>query len=205
MAHSLFGIFLVIILISILVLGALGIGIHLYGVSEIVGGAYGSRLQTYADYNLGLSIRYPSDFVVDQNYAYAGMGRDLQVRGVSFAVPESKLKNTNLLPGTQVSVEVIPNMPSCNVQLFMLNPNNIRSFIEGDVLYSSAIEKKANAKDEYEEQVYAVSGASPCVAVRYSIHSAPMTSYNASAMHAYARNDLISVFDTMRRSLVVQK
>lgn len=205
MTHSLFSIFLIIIIVSLLVLGAFGFGLHLYSASELAGGYYGSRLNTYMNYNLGLSMRYPSDFKVDEDYSYAGLGRDTQIRGTSFAVPESKLKDTNLLPGTQVSIEVIPNMPSCNVQFFMADPNNIRSFIEGDVLYSSAVKKNANAKDEYEEQVYAISGASPCIAIRYSIHSAPSTSYNASEMRAYAREDLISVFDTMRRSLIVQK
>lgn len=205
MTHSLFSIFLIIIIISLLVLGGLGFGLHLYRVSEMTGGAFGSRVNTYMNYNLGLSMRYPSDFAVNEEYSYAGMGRNTQIRGVSFAVPESKLKNTNLLPGTQISVEVIPGMPSCNAQIFISDPDTIRSFLEDDVLYSSAVKKKGNAKDEYEEQVYAVSGASPCVAVRYAIHSTPLTSYSDSSLRPYERDDLISAFDSMRRSLVVQK
>jgi hypothetical protein len=170
----------------------------------MTGGAFGARVNTYMNYNLGLSMRYPSDFDVNEEYVYS-VGRNSQIRGVSFSVPDSKLRNTNLLAGTQLSIEVIPGMPSCNAQIFISDPDTIHSFLENDVLYSSAVKKKGNAKDEYEEQVYAVSGASPCVAVRYSIHSAPMTSYGASSMRAYEREDLISAFDSMRHSLVVQK
>lgn len=205
MPQSLFSIFLIVIIISLLVLGAFGFGLHLYRASEMTGGAYGSRVTTYINYNLGLSMRHPSDFMVNEEYVYAGFGRNNQIRGVSFSVPEEKLKGTNLLQGTQISIEVISGMPSCNAQIFISNPDTIRSFLENDVLYSSAVKKNANAKDEYEEQVFAVSGASPCVAVRYSIHSAPEASYEASALRAYSREDLISAFDSMRRSLVVQK
>lgn len=205
MANSLFGVFLIVIVSSVLVLGALGFGAHLYSISELTGGVYGSRLDVYADYNLGLSLRYPSDFTVNEEYNYAGMGRDMLIQGISFSVPESKLKGTNLLPGTQASVEIIPNMPSCNVRLFLPDPSGITSFIEGDVLYSSAYRKTSNNKNDFEERVYAVAGSSPCIAIRYLIRTEPITSYNAASVSVYNRKDLLSVFDTMRRSLVVQK
>ncbi len=205
MTNSLFGVFLVLIIFSVLVLGALGFGAHLYTISEMTGGVYGSRLNTYADFNLGLSVRYPSDFVVNERYYYSGMGLDNQIQGVSFSVPESKLKGTNLLQGTKASVEVIPNMPTCNVRLFLSDPTNIRSFLEDDVLYSSALKKTNDRHNEYEELVYAITGSSPCVAIRYLIKTAPVTSYNAASVSLYNRKDLLSAFDTMRRSLVVQK
>jgi hypothetical protein len=205
MSNSLFGVFLIMIVSSVLVLGALGFGAHLYSISELTGGVYGSRLDTYADYNLGLSVRYPSDFAVDDTYNYPGLGSDKPIQGIAFTVPESKLKGTNLLRGTQASVEIVPNMSVCHVKLFLSNPTNIRSFIEDDVLYSSGILKTGNKNNEYEEQVYAISGSSPCVAIRYLIRTEPITSYNAASVALYNRKDLLLVFDTMRRSLTVQK
>ncbi len=137
MSNSLFGVFLIVLILTGHVLGALGFGMHLYAISELTGGVYGSRLDTYADYNLGLSVRYPSDVPVDKQYYYDWMGENKKIQGVAFAIPESKLKGTNLLSGTQASVEIIPNIPSCNARLFLSDPNEIRSFIENDVLYSS--------------------------------------------------------------------
>ncbi|MBX9765298.1 hypothetical protein K2X83_01510 [Patescibacteria group bacterium] len=205
MTQPLFGVFLTVLVFSVAVLVALAFGAHLYSVSELTGGAYGARLNTYADYNLGLSVRYPADFTVDDSYNYVGLGQDKYIQGISFSVPASKLKGTNLLPGTQASVEIIPNTPSCHVKLFLSDPSNIRSFIDGDVLYSSGMHKSENSKSEYEEQVYAITGSSPCVAIRYLIRTEPITSYNAASLASYNRKDLLSVFDTMRHSLVVQK
>jgi hypothetical protein len=205
MGQSLFGVFLIVLVVSGIVLGVFGVAAHLYGVSEMTWGTFGGRLQTYADFNLGLSMRYPADFVVNKEYFYDGMGANKYIQGVSFAVPNEKLEGTNLLPGTQASIEIIPNMPNCTVRLFMSDPDRVTAVEEDGVLFSTAYKKSSNKKNEYEEHVYAVMDSSPCVAVRYLIHTEPITSYTSPDRAQYSREDLFSAFNTMRDSLVVQR
>jgi hypothetical protein len=56
----------------------------------------------------------------------------------------------------------------------------------------------------YEQYAYALIGSSPCLAVRYFIHPGEMGAYDAS-VHAFDRPALLSQFDRIRKSLVIEQ
>ena len=205
MSTSIYGIFAAVLVLGFLVLAALGFSAHLYAISELTGGTFGSHMKTYSSFDWGFSVKYPSDFSVNDSYMYAGLGHERQIRGVSFTIPPDKIEGTNLSPDTRFSVEVMPNVPNCSARLFMASASKVRAYAEDGVGYSEIVRMNRGAGSTYEEHVYALLQSSPCVAIRYYIHSTNITSYTPENIQPFDREDLLAVFDAMKKSVSVRE
>ena len=201
MQNSVFGVFLVVILFTLGVFILAGFGIQAMTVVEITPGVFGARMETYSNSDTGISVRYPDDFSVDAEYVYDGLGKEKRISGVSFTIPKEKISGTNLSSDTTVSVEVIPNTPACSARMFIRDSRNVKPLLDGDTGYSFGTMKDHRVGNIYEEQVYALVGSSPCIAVRYFIHSTNIGNYPSGTVTEFNRKDLLLVFDTVRRSV----
>jgi hypothetical protein len=74
--------------------------------------------------------------------------------------------------------------------------------MENGAEYSVATSSEAAAGNLYEEMVYALSGISPCTAVRYYIHSSNIGNY-ATGTIEFDRAALLAAFDKIRMSLTL--
>ena len=74
---------------------------------------------------------------------------------------------------------------------------------EGNTEYSVAELGEGAAGNLYEEHVYALVGTSPCLAVRYLIHSGNMAMYDPGTVRAFDEPAVLRQFDKIRKSLVV--
>ena len=79
----------------------------------------------------------------------------------------------------------------------------VRKVREGDVDYSVAGLDDAGAGNFFEEHVYALIGTSPCLAVRYFIHSANIANFDPGTVRAFDKPALLRQFDKIRKSLVI--
>ena len=61
----------------------------------------------------------------------------------------------------------------------------------------------AGAGNRYFETVYAISGSSPCFAVRYFIHYSVIENYPAGTVQQFNEPALVSQFDSIRRTLTI--
>src|SRR3989344_5277443 len=159
------------------------------------------------------SLIHPSDFVVNENYAYEGVPNK-PIAGVKFTIPETMATGTNLSSfDTGISVEWLPRAQTCTGDIYVLEDVKPYEITEGAVEYSVATTSSAGAGNFYEEQVYALVSSSPCTAVRYFIHSSNIGNYlpaEASAqagdpgtIRAFDRSALLRAFDAIRRSLIL--
>lgn len=161
---------------------------------------------TFKSPTSGFSISYPPGYTVDPAYNYQDFGGDTDIAGVSFTIPETMTSKTNLASDTHVSVETLPNAASCTADLFLPDDpsgeGQVQRVKEGDTEYSVMEANEGAAGNVYEQHAYALIGSSPCLAVRYFIHSGEIGAYDPP-VHAFDRPALISQFDTIRKSLVV--
>jgi hypothetical protein len=159
---------------------------------------------TYASTTLGLSIKYPQDWSADEQYAYSAFGPQKLIHGVKFTIPASMATGTNLSPDSYVSVEWLPRAKNCTGDIYLQANVKAKNITDNGVTYSFASSTGAAAGNRYEELVYAIPSSTPCTAVRYFIHSGNIQNYPAGAVIEFNRDTLISAFDDIRRSLVLQ-
>jgi uncharacterized protein len=157
---------------------------------------------SFASPAFGFSIRYLRDYTVDPAYRYEGLGPGKEISGVSFTIPEAMTKGTNLSDDSYISVETLPDAASCTAGLFS-DAEEVRDEKEGKTEYSVAELGEGAAGNVYEEHVYALVGSSPCLAVRYLIHSGNMAMYDPGAVRAFDEPALLRQFDKIRKSLVI--
>lgn len=147
------------------------------------------------------SLVYPSDFSVDEQYAYQGVPNK-PIPGVKFTVPSAMATGTNLSVDTGLSVESLPRAQTCTGDIYLLQNVRATQVIDNGVTYSLATTSDAAAGNRYEEYVYALKDSSPCTAVRYYIHSTALENYGTSTtIKEFDRNVLLQAFDEIRRSL----
>jgi len=169
--------------------------------AELPSGETGGDTVTYANPLSYYSIAYPKTYSVTQSYMYTGLGPGKEIKGIKFTIPPSMSEGTNLSSDSGISVEEISNPSSCTAERFMLAPQNIRTVNENGIEYSVADQGGAGAGNFYEERVYVVVGSSPCVAVRYFIHSTNVGNYEPGTVREFDRAALLQEFDTIRNSL----
>lgn len=159
-------------------------------------------LLTYASSTF--SIKYPSDFLVDEAYAYDQF-EGKPIAGVSFTIPTSRVEGTNLSADTYLSVESLPRAKRCTGDIYI--PANVKatSLLVGSTTYSVATSTGAAAGNIYEEHVYAVEGSKPCTAVRYLVHSTNIANYDPGTVSEFDRPALLNAFDAIRDSLVLSQ
>ncbi len=164
----------------------------------------GNLDQVYGNGNTGMTLRYPTGFVVDENYTYQAFVPTKTISGVKFTILSSMATGTNLSQDSYISVEQIPESPSCAANLFLdiANGGKVVTITEDGMTYSLASTTGAGAGNRYEETVYALPGTNPCLAIRYFIHYGAIENY-PKTIHAFDKGKLLLEFDAIRRSLVL--
>ena len=160
-----------------------------------------SATTTYA--TTTFSLIYPSNFTVDEGYAYEGVPNK-PIPGVKFTIPLGMATGTNLSSfDTGVSVESLPRAQRCTGDIYILENVRARELTENGTTYSLATTSGAGAGNLYEEHVYALADSSPCTAIRYFIHSTNIGNYEPGAVREFDKNALLTIFDEIRHSLLL--
>jgi membrane-bound inhibitor of C-type lysozyme len=158
---------------------------------------------TYAYPPLGFAIKYPKTYTLSESYMYQGLGEE-GIPGIKVSVPESVKNDTNLSADSGVSIEYVPNVENCSASIFLFGNPVASTITDGGVTYSVAYASDAAAGNHYEERVYALAGANPCIAVRYFIHSTEIANYPEGTKEEFDRAALLAQFDKIRRSLTLK-
>ncbi len=165
----------------------------------------------YASTDASFSLRLPSlananadGYSVNESFKNV-LSPKLTIDGVKFTIPKTLSKGTNLSPDTFLSVESIPTTQVCSASLFFDDARTAKPNTEGTVNYSVATSSDAGAGNRYEETVYALSGTNPCIAVRYMIHYLAIENYATGTITAFKKDELITEFDHIRKSLIVNQ
>lgn len=164
----------------------------------------GGLLQIYARSERGFSIRYPTDFRLDENHHYLALSPDENIHGVRFLIPENLATKTNLADDTYLSVEELPGKATCTADEFLSRPVNPGPEIDGNIQYSMATSEESGAGNRYEETVYAIPGTNPCRAIRYFLHFNIIENYPKGVVQEFDREKLMETFDDIRRTLVLK-
>ena len=167
----------------------------------------------YQDPTLGFSITLPtalasstsdSLYSVDTSYEYQAQGPGKAIGGVKFTIPGSMATGTNLASDSYISVEHLAAGQTCDASTFALDPSiKSQTVTDGGISYSVASSSDAGAGNRYEETVYALSGSSPCIAVRYFIHYGAIQNYPEGAVQQFDKAALLQTFDQIRRTLAL--
>lgn len=155
---------------------------------------------TYASSTMRIAVQYPPEFNVQEQYAYTRVSPTKPISGVKFLVPASFTEGNNLAPDSGISIEQLPRANTCTGDIYLKANVRAQQATEGAVSYSLATSSETVGSDTFEEMVFAVPSSSPCVAVRYFLHSVAAGTSTTS----YDRATVVSAFDEIRRSLVIQ-
>lgn len=160
---------------------------------------------TYANAKIGFSIRFPQGYTTNDTYSYSNLGpKAPTLGGVSFTIPSRLTEGMNLSKDTKLTVEEYPLATStCSASLFLDSPTDVRVVTENGVTYSVADTNGAGAGNFYQERVYAFPGTSPCLAVRYFIHSTNIGNYDPGTVREFDKDTLFAEFDQIRQTLVI--
>ena len=153
-------------------------------------------LKKYTNAKLKFFISYPNDFTLNENYVYTAMGPGKDIHGISFAIPESMSKGTNLSSDSYVSVESL-NKKTCTLPDFIDNIESVKIITEDGETSQVASNKEGGAGNFYEQSVFSLNN---CHVIRYFIHSTNIGNYDSSTVREFDHSALIKVFDTMRKS-----
>jgi membrane-bound inhibitor of C-type lysozyme len=165
----------------------------------------GGLPKVYLDGTVGFSVRYPADYSADASHKYQNLGPGEEIGGVKFTIPSGLANGVNLSSfDTGVSIEVIPATQDCNAGLFLYDDVDVQTITDNGTEYSYASTDGAAAGNRYEEEVFALPGTNPCIAVRYFIHSMNIGNYPEGTISEFDRQALLDQFDKIRRSLVTE-
>ena len=149
--------------------------------------------------------QYPDVYSVDESYQYQALGPTKTIDGVKFTIPGNVATGTNLSSDSYISIEQIPGLASCTTTPFVMAGTKTKLVTDGGVTYSMATTADAGAGNRYDETVYAVASSSPCTAIRYYIHYGAIQNFPEGMVREFNEQELISGFDAIRRTLVLQK
>lgn len=159
----------------------------------------------YSDNRLGWSIAYPAGWKVDPNYVSSSLGPDHEIKGVSFAIPDSVQPGTNLSHNdTAISIESLPGA-DCKPAQFVDPAEHVHKVKADGRTYTAADSGDAGAGNRYETQIFMIDGTSPCLAVRYFIHYAAIENFDPGTIKAFNEKKLIALFDRIRATLTLSK
>lgn len=158
----------------------------------------------YASTTMGVSLRYPQGYIVDEKHANTSVSPTKPILGVKFTIPAQVATGTNLAADSYLSVEQLPRANNCTADIFLAADVKAQGLTEGAVSYSVATSSDAGAGNRYDEYVYALAGSKPCTAVRYFIHSTAIGNYPEGAVREFDQQALLAEFDSIRSSLTLQ-
>ncbi len=159
----------------------------------------------YVNGSSTFSLRVPVDgssYTVDEAHAYQANPAKI-LKGTKFTIPATMATGTNLSSDTYISVESKPDSLTCSADLFLDGTLVPQTVIENGMTYSVASSSNAGAGNRYEEVIYALSGTSPCIALRYFIHYSVLENYEPGTVREFDRAALIKQFDNIRSTLVL--
>ncbi len=148
----------------------------------------------------GFSISYPPAFIVDGHHEYEGIGRGNAILGTAFFIPPALYTGTNLSPDSYLSVEMFPQV-TCTPHAFLASYQDLPPVNEPGRKWLVAADNEGAAGNLYRETVYALAGSTPCIGVRYFIHSTEIGNYDPGTVQPFDIGRLTTIFDAMRRSL----
>ena len=157
---------------------------------------------TYASSTMGISLTYPQGFLLQQDYAYTGVSEEKPIFGVKLSLPATMTTGTNLASDSGISVETLPRANNCTADIYLLANVKAQALMDGAIAYSIASSSETVDGETIEETVFAIPSSSPCVAVRYYLHSSDDSS--ATGTRPFDRAVVIAAFDKIRRSMTVQ-
>ncbi len=156
---------------------------------------------SYRDTSIGFSISYPNGWTVDSKFVSVSLGPDHEIKGIAFVIPPGLARGTNLSSdNTQISIESIPG-GDCKPSQFVEPAEHIGKLMADRRTYSTAASEDAGAGNRYETLLFVVDGTSPCIAVRYLIHSTNIGNYDPGTVKPFDRDKLIKQFDAVRATL----
>lgn len=157
---------------------------------------------TYA--TTSFSIVYPASFTLSDTYAYTQANPKKPIHGVKFTIPMEVATGTNLAAAdTGVSIEQLPRAKKCTGDIYLADDVRPVELTDNGITYSVATTSSAGAGNFYEEAVFAISGSSPCTAVRYFIHSMNIGNFEPGTVREFDKPALIASFDTIRKALTL--
>ena len=154
----------------------------------------------YASTTMKFSLAYPAAFTLQESYAYTRVSPTKPIVGVKFLVPASFTEGTNLAPDSGVSVEQLPRAKVCTGDIFVKANVRTREVPVGTLTLSVATSTESIGADTFEEMVFAVASSSPCIAMRYFIHTTAV----GTSTTAFDRSLLVAEFDKISQSLSTQ-
>lgn len=166
-------------------------------VENITGG------KSYASGYFGFDTDLPPGFIVNESYVNQTLGPGREIPGVSFTVPESFTRGTNLSPDSYVAVERQRGVV-CEPASFMLARAPAEDVIIGTNAFKRATSIGAAAGNIYENVVSVFERAGYCYAVRYAIHTTQIANYPVGTVQEYDRERLLQWFDSVAASLVIR-
>lgn len=202
MPSSVLGIFAGVITLGLAVAAFFSFSVYVLGADNALAVTWGWK--PYISQERGFSVMHPDDVVINDAYAYDGLGLEKRLYGVSFAVPEKMSLGTNLSSASKFSVETAPSAASCTAAAFLFRPQAEKTTVENGVAYAFGAARSVRNGLVREEQVYALKNSMPCVGVRYTVYAALITVQDAAAVKEYDHAGLQDMFDAMRRSLALQ-
>lgn len=165
----------------------------------------GGLSNIYLDSITGFSVRYPVGYLLNTSYKYQNLGPGKDISGVKFVIPDTLSLGSNLSSSdTGVSIEIIPVVSDCKANLFIDNNTEIKIITDNGTKYSFASVIQGAAGNRYEENIWAIIGTNPCIAVRYFIHYTNIDNYPKGKVVEFDRDSLIKIFDQIRQSLIIQ-
>lgn len=144
--------------------------------------------------NTQFSIGYPEGFTVNKNYKNTLVSFDEQRAGVSFTVPASFTKNTNLGTDSLIAVENYTGTKTCRAQNFfdknmMIGEEQTITIGTTEVTFAQTAD--AGAGNRYEEFLVAFPGVQ-CRGVRLFMHSMALGNFDPNTVTAFDRDQLLA-------------
>jgi hypothetical protein len=157
---------------------------------------------SYASSTMKFSLRYPQEFTLQEPYAYTRVSPTKPISGVKFAVPVALTEGTNLAPDSGVSVETLPRANLCTGDIYLKANVKAQPTTSGAITYSVATSTETVGADTFEEAVFAIPGTSPCIAMRYFLHTVAAT--GTASTTPYDRTAVLTALESIRNSLTLQ-
>lgn len=175
----------------------------------------GTKTTNYSNDIVGYSLSLPSytvppalpkttAYTLDPSYVIE-LSPSKKISGVKFTIPTILSEGTNLSNDSYLSVESVPSGKECTAANFFNEKVVAQRMTENTIDYSFASLNGAAAGNRYEETVYAIQGKNSCIGIRYFIHYSAIENYTPGSVKDFDKQLLVTAFDAIRTTLLLQK